>query len=76
MSFDESGKSASLAGSDDMNFFIGVEHIHKDFIPEFQLRFAFGAHFAQNSYWRGIGFLKMPTHGLVHVLRFDELHES
>ena len=74
----QAGKASSLAGSDNIHFVLGLEHlVDQDLIPYFQRRFAlYRLKLPQNAARRDSGFFEVPGSGFVHPRRTNELHET
>src|SRR6266851_7489864 len=70
-------KTLALADAADIDEFAGLEVLHQHTVADFRLVLRFlDAHFLQHLHRRDIGFLEVPSHGLVDALRLDEFHQA
>src|SRR5438309_2306122 len=69
-------KTLTLAHAAHVHEFASLEVLHEHPVADLRLVLRFlDAHFVQHLHGRNAGLLEVPSHGLVHALRFDEFYE-
>src|SRR5579883_2812772 len=76
MALDETGKTAALAGSNDVNQFVRIENADHHLIPGVRSFVTLNHNFPNEPGGRDIRLLEMARHRLVHAFRLDEFNET
>src|SRR6266516_2210594 len=76
MTLHKAGKSASFAGSDDVNQLVLSEDVNHHLVAGIGAIAVLHCHLTDKLHGSNVGFLEMSVHRPVHSFGFDELHEA